>query len=128
MATIEPHKELRYGFRVRVVVKITQKDRAVLDWIRDEFQVGKVVSNRTTFDWLIKDQSLVHNLLLLISPYLQVKKYQAQQAMKIVKMEIASRDDLIKCAELADALSRFNVRSENRRKNYVVKIKEDSLP
>lgn len=128
MASIEKHPEKKYGFRVRVVVKITQKDRKVLDWFADEFQIGKVVQNRTTYDWIIKDQILVNELLHITKPYLQVKTMQADLALEILKVSIKSKNDLLAVAQIADTLSRLNVRSENRRKNYVVMIQENCLP
>lgn len=128
MACIERHQEKKYGFRIRIVVKITQKDRKILDWFFDQYQMGRVTCNRTTNDWLIKDQNRVLELLENIYPYLQVKKNQANYAMQILKKSIDSKEDLLKVAELADALSCLNVRSEGRRKNYTIMIQENLLP
>ncbi len=121
-------KKKKYGFRVRVVFKITQKDRKVLDWFADLFQCGRVRSNRTTFDWIIKNQKEIKYLTELLLPYLQVKKQQAIYALEIMEMIILRREDLLKAAELADALSRLNVRSENRRLNHAAMIQENCLP
>jgi hypothetical protein len=128
MASIEKHSEKKYGFRVRVVIKITQKERQILDWMVNEYQVGKVVRNRMTFDRIIKDQQRVEDVLKLADPYLQVKKRQAAYAIEILKRPIESKADLVSVAQLADALSRLNVRSENRRKNYAVMVQEGCLP
>ena len=128
MACIERHREKKYGFRVRVIVKITQKERDILDWFQDQFQIGKVVCNRTTYDWVIKDQNLVRFILEIVIPYLQVQPLQASYATEILNISIGSSNDLMKVAQLADALSRLNVRSENRRKNYAVTIQESCLP
>ena len=128
MACIEKHPEKKYGFRVRVIVKITQKNRDILDWFKDEYQIGSVVSNRTTYDWIIKDQCNVKIFLKSIYPYLQVKKAQANYAILIVNQSIVSKNDLLHVAELADALSRLNVRSESRRKNTAVMVQENRLP
>ena len=128
MACIERHQGKKYGFRVRVVVKITQKERNVLDWFVNEFQVGNVVRNRTTYDWIIKDQNLIRDVLQIVKPYLQVKKNQAEYALEIVSSSIRSSHDLIRIAQLADALSRSNVRSVNRRKNYAITVQENCLP
>jgi hypothetical protein len=128
MAHIEKHYEKKYGFRIRVVVKITQKERSVLDWFVNQFQIGKVVRNRTTYDWVIKDQKMVRLVLQIVTPYLQVKRTQAQYAIEILNTSISSNDDLMRMAQLADALSRLNVRSQNRRKNYAVTVQESCLP
>ena len=85
-----------------VVVKITQKDSRVLKLVRE----------------------VLHN----VSPYLQVKKRQADYAIEILEKSIESKQDLVFVAQLADALSRLNVRSENRRKNTAVTVQEGCLP
>ena len=128
MATIEKHLEKKYGFRVRVIVKITQKDRLILDWMVNEFQVGHVVPNRTTFDWLVKQQKACFDLLQLVAPYVQVKKRQIKYALEILSKTVTSSKDLLEQAQIADALSRLNVRSENRRKNYAITVQEGCLP
>ncbi len=128
MACIEKHPEKKYRFRVRVIVKITQKERKVLDWFVNEYQIGKVVRNRTTYDWIVKDQKLIRDVLHIVKPYLQVKRDQAEYALEIINGSIVSSQDLIRMAQLGDALSRSNVRSANRRKNYAVTIQESCLP
>ena len=133
MAVIEPHIEKRYKFRVRVALKITQHDRKILDWIRKVLSVGIVRANRLgqkgqTFDLHIRDRIQVQTMLKLLMPHLRVKERQAEMALEILSRKIESSKDLIKNARLADASSRFNVRSKNRRKNFVTKIQEHLSP
>ena len=133
MACIEKHSLKRHGFRVRIVVKVTQHDRGVLDWIRRKFLVGAVRANRPgtdaeTFDLLIRDQSDARAVLEILSPYLHAKRRQAVIALKILDHPVESEKDLIRNARLADALSRFNVRSKKRRKNFTSKIEEHLSP
>ena len=124
MATIEKHREKKFGFRVRVIVKITQRDQKILNWFLKTFRVGKIRQNRTAHDWLIRDQKIVAEILGILMPYLKVKKFQAQKAIKILESSINSSKDLYRAANLADALSRHNVRSNGRRKNFMIMIKE----
>ena len=124
MATIERHKEKKFGFRVKVSLKVSQSNRDVLDWFHSRFKVGYIRKNRTCFDWVIRDQKLAGKLLLEVAPYLKVKKRQAVIARKILKTGDASRKALLKQARLADSLSSFNVRSKGRRKNYSSMIEE----
>ena len=129
IACIESHKEKRFGFRIRVALKITQHDRKILDWIQRALRVGIVRANRLgderqTFDLHIRDRVHVREVLLLLMPHLRVKSTQARMALNILDASIKSSEDLIRNARLADALSRFNVRSKNRRKNFVAKIQE----
>ena len=128
MATIERHREKKFGFRVRVGIKITQKEADVLNSLRKKFCVGKVVANRTTFDWIIRDQNDAKTMLNLISPYSLAKKKQIKMAILILNTHIGSKADLISVARLADTLSKFNVRSKDRRLNYASMIKTDISP
>ncbi|MBU0978892.1 hypothetical protein KKF92_03660 [Patescibacteria group bacterium] len=124
MASIEHHPEKKYKFRVRVIIKVTQKNREVLDWLLHQTKVGIVCKNREIYDWIIRSQEDVFNLLNKIKPFVRVKKKQLDLALEILKFPALSFQDLLNKARLADTLASFNVRSKNRRKNYVSKIQE----
>jgi hypothetical protein len=133
MAIIEPHSGKRYKFRVRVAIKITQQNREVLDWIRKVLEVGIVRANRAgtdrqTFDLHIRDQEQVQKILTILQPFIRVKKRQAQMALEIVNSKITTPEDLLNNARIADALSQLNVRSKNRRKNFMIKVEEQFSP
>ncbi len=133
MAVIEKHTGKRFGFRVRVALKITQHDRKILDWIQHTLCVGIVRANRLgdmrqTFDLHIRDRGDVRKVLEMLMPHLRVKNTQARTAIEILDTDIKSEQELIRSARLADSLSQFNVRSKNRRKNFVSKIQEQLSP
>ncbi len=127
MATIERHPEKKFGFRVRVEVKITQKENELLYQLAEEFKMGRVKSNkkdtlRETFDWVIRDKSHVISILEFIGPYTRLKKKQIALALEIARKAIVTQQDLTEAAQLADALAGSNVRSKNRRTNYASMI------
>jgi len=124
MATIERHKEKRYGFRVRVIIEIAQKDRKILDWFQNQYSCGRVVLDRTTHAWIIRDQSDVYTFITQLEPYIRSKKKQASIALRILDHEVSSKEDLMSVALMADALSSYNVRSKLRRRNYSLMIQE----
>ena len=128
MAIIERHQEKKFRFRVRVSLKITQRDKINLIWFLKTFRVGYIRKNRGTYDWEVRDQKAALWLLKLIFPYLKTKRNQAAIAQQILKKEIKSLRDLLRVARSADALSRFNVRSKNRRKNFVSMIQKYFSP
>ena len=128
MATIEKHQEKKFRFRVRITLKITQRDKANLIWFLKKFCVGHIRKNRGTHDWIVRDQKAIELLLNLISPYLTVKRNQVVIAKQILRKRIKSLQDLLNVARLADTLSRFNVRSKNRRKNFTSMIQEHFSP
>lgn len=127
MATIERHQEKRFGFRIRITIKISQKDRHDLEWFLRVFKIGKINSNGRSFDWIIKSQKDAEELINLTLPFLKVKQKQAKIARKILKLnrEVDSQDSFLNIARLADSLSFLNVRSKNRRKNYMAMVQED---
>ena len=122
MASIESHKEKRFGFRIRTVVKITQSNVKVLEWVKERLIVGRIVRNRSTFDWIVKNQIDVLEVLNQIESFSVGKKLQIEMAKKIISSVIKSKEDLLAVARMADTLAGFNVRSKNRRKNYAAKI------
>jgi len=128
MACIEKHSEKKFKFRVRIVIKITQKKKSDLEWIKNTFKIGLIKQNKSVVDWIVRDQQSAKSLLKLLIPFLRIKKKQAEIALKILDIRIDSRTTLIKAAHLADSLSRFNVRSQNRRKNFASMIEEYFSP
>jgi hypothetical protein len=124
MALIEKHREKRFGFRVRVEVKATQYHECDVAWLPEQTGVGYVRRNLNTYEWVVRDQQAVAWLLTMIAPYARCKGNQVALAAEILKHPISSREDLVKVALLADALSKFNVRSRLRRKNYAAMIQE----
>jgi len=128
MATIERHREKKFGFRVRVEIKLTLKEKRLLEKLSKEFKVGRVSCNRRnsiklTHDWIIRDKTDVFNLLEVIKLFSRLKFRQIIIAQKILRNVIKTPRDLLKNAQLADTLSSLNVRSKNRRKNFATMIK-----
>ena len=128
MATIERHGGKKFGFRVRVEMKLTLKERKLLDTFVREFNIGHVSGNRrntefTTHDWVIRDKNHLILLLEFIKPYSRLKRKQIVLALKILRITVCMPADLLRSARLADTLSSFNVRSKNRRKNFATMIK-----
>ena len=130
MAVIEKHQEKKFGFRIRIIVKISQRDSQNLEWFSDKFGIGKINSNGRSFDWIIRDQKDAANILELIAPFLKTKKKQAKIARKILcqNSNVATKEKFLEIARLADSLSFLNVRSKNRRKNYSAMVEEILLP
>ena len=124
MALIEKHSEKKFGFRVRVILKVTQKNPEVLYWIQKTTKLGNVVSNRTTNEWILRNQIEILEFLKQMVRFVRIKKKQITIAIEILQKPVKNQKDLINIATLADSLASFNVRSKNRRKNFMAKIKE----
>ena len=126
MATIEKHQEKKFGFRIRVIVKISQKDRKGLEWFLQKFEMGKINSNGRGHDWIIKDQNHARIILEIMLPYLKNKLEQAKIAKTILDLNInvKSKDEFLEIAKLTDSLAFLNVRSKSRRSNYSLMVQE----
>jgi hypothetical protein len=122
MACIEKHNEKKFGFRVRVILKVSQKEITIIKWFRKTFKVGNIRKNNKIYDWQIQNQIECLRMLEIFLPFIKVKKKQAKLAISILKKSVKNKKDLVYIANLADTLSRFNVRSKNRRKNFVSMI------
>ena len=122
MAVIEKHQAKKFGWRVRIVLKVTQKHEADVSFLPALTGFGAVTRNSQAFDWKTRNQKEIKVILSNIRPYSRIKLKQVKIALEILSSDIKTEADLHKQAKLADTLSRFNVRSNNRRKNYVTKI------
>ena len=126
MAVVEKHQEKKFGFRVRIIIKISQRDREPLMWFKDKFGVGSIRSNTRSFDWIIRNQIDAEKVLDLIMPYVKAKRKQTKIAKKLLELnqKVNSKEEFLVVARLADSLSKFNVRSKNRRKNGSIMVEE----
>jgi hypothetical protein len=68
MALIEPHREKKYKFRVRIVIKFSQKKKEILEWLKHRCG-GRIRKNRTTFDWILRDQKTIYYFLNRLLPF-----------------------------------------------------------
>src|SRR5262249_3654029 len=128
MALIERHPEKRFGFRVRVELKITQFHESDVVWLLELTGIGRVCKNLNTYEWVVRDQRAIAALLDQLQSYVRVKREQIALALQILRHPMESRNHLIEMARLADALSKFNVRSKRRRRNHAAMIEESMLP
>lgn len=125
MAIIERTAEKRFGYRIRLQAKITQKGREILDELQNLFGIGRVKVFRAAHEWYIKDRQAVLFLIDLIIPYSRVKYNQLLLAKQIaVKLEhVNTKEDLGEIVRLAYSLSSYNVRSKRRPSDKEIIIK-----
>jgi len=128
MALIEKHSGKRHGFRVRLEVNVTQSHREDVAWLPEQTGVGYIRQNMRTYQWVLRNQQIIRWFLTMVAPYSRCKTNQIALATQILEHPAESREDLLEMARLADALSKFNVRSIHRRKNHAAMIQESWLP
>lgn len=124
MAPVEHHQEKKFRIRVRIVVHISQRDEISLRWFQEQFGIGRVVFNRSSYVWIIKDQAHIRWLLQILQPYILVNQRQLLLAQKILDHPIIDPGDVIYVAQLADTLSSYNVKSKTPRYHYSLMVQE----
>jgi len=129
MACIEKHAEKKFGFRIRIFIKISQNNFKILNWCKFITSFGNIrhIEN-DEYEWIIRNQQDAKLILQLLIPYLKIKNKQARIALRILNTQIKTIKQLLKNATLADALSKLNVRSQGRRKNFMTMIQESISP
>ena len=129
MACIEKHAEKKFGFRVRIYIKISQNNEKILTWCKLVTEMGNVRNVKgEEYEWRVRNQTDTKLLLEWLTPYLKIKNKQGNLASKILNIEIKNVKQLLKAANLADTLSALNVRSQGRRKNFTTMIQENISP
>ena len=129
MACIEKHAEKKFGFRIRICIKISQNNFKILNWCKLSTGIGNIRNVfGNEYEWIIRNQEDAKKLLEFLTPYLRIKKKQANLAKRILNIKIKTTKILLKTAKLADALSKLNVRSQGRRKNFATMIQGNISP
>lgn len=120
MATIERHPEKLFGFRIRITLKVTQHHQEHVSWLVAHTGTGNIQKNNDAYEWITRNQMVIQSILSMIVPYAHIKKEQMQIALKILKKRVEAFQDLQELAYLSDKLASYNVRSQNRRKNFAI--------
>lgn len=129
---IDKAKGYKFTFRIRVIIKLSQKSSLALEKIREDLNLGNIFFNKrkvnsyNCYDLIIANQNNVLLFINLIKPYVRFKVNQLEIGIKILEQrkQITSPQDLLKLAKLADSLSVLNVRSYNDGNKYSTMIKE----
>jgi LAGLIDADG endonuclease len=129
---VDKAKGYKFKFRIRIIIKLSQKSNKVLEEIKRDLQLGNIFLNNrknnqfNCFDLVIANQEDVLYFINLILPYVRFKRNQLEIAIQILKHRktISSENDLLQLAKLADSLSILNTRSFNDGKKYTTMIKE----
>ena len=122
MAHIVPHRECRFGYAIRVVVKFSQHEDSNGTLIELKQLCGDGYlsqANKHVRELAIKSSRSVERVLREIGPYVRIKRTQVERALKLIERlkQIQTPGDFRQAAEMADALSAANLKSRSRRKH-----------
>ena len=122
MAHIEPHRECRFGYRIRVVIKFSQHESSSLVLAELKRLCGGYLSqaNKHVRELAIKSSTNVECFLKEVAPYVRVKRTQAEQALRLIEelRQVKTLEDFKGAARLADQISQSNLKSRSRRKHF----------
>ena len=127
-ASIEPTKELKLKFRVRVTVDFTQDilHERQLKYIQKLISCGfisKTFKSRKSCKLSIKNRESVIDLLKNLKPYIFAKKKQVDLALKIIALSgLKNKEALEEMSKMADKISSLNISTRSRRKNTFITL------
>ena len=119
MAIIEPHKEMKLGYRVRVVVKFSQarQSKPLLEELQQIVGCGYLSHSRNAVEYVIKGREEAKYFLEDIQPYIRGKRQQVDRALALLNSPRPNdKGELMKQARIADDIAAANIKSRSRRR------------
>ena len=110
---IVPRKDYKQKFQIRSSIAFYQKTNYVwiLEWIKTQFEAGYIRHRKTGIsDYTIVELKEVKRILLLLKPYVKLKKKQVGLGLEIVKkLETKkSNQDFLEICKLVDKFKEIN--------------------
>ena len=122
VATIEPNKECRFGYRTRVIVKCAQhkSHREICDEMRSTFICGSVSkSQKDVVEFSAKRAEDVKRILVQLLPYLRLKQKQAKLALELLALYGKKNENTFRQAvQLVKQVQALNYSGRSRRSAY----------
>ncbi|HLD37153.1 MAG TPA: LAGLIDADG family homing endonuclease [Candidatus Nanoarchaeia archaeon] len=116
---IVPRKDYRQKFQIRSSIAFYQKSNnvVILNWLKEIFGAGYIRHRKEGIsDYTIVDSKEVKKILLLLQPYVKLKKKQLELGLKIInKLENKnSNEEFLEICKLVDKFKQLNY-SRNRK-------------
>jgi len=119
---IVPRKDYKKKFQIRSSIAFYQKSEntEILEWLKKIFGAGYIRHRKTGIsDYTIVDSKEVRKILLLLQPYVRLKRKQVELGLNILqKLEnCKSNADFLEICKLVDKFKDINY-SKKRRITY----------
>ena len=135
MAQLVRRKDYVYGYQVRtsVVFYQKQKNQRILSWLHHQLRYGYIRQrNDGMTEYTIVGFKEVKETLLLLYPYLRLKKMLAQKVLALIKThpKRMSPDALKRVSLLVDATAVFNYSKKRTNTSTTVHnfLRQQSFP
>ena len=126
---IIPRKDYKQKFQIRTSIGFYQKKEyaEILDWLKNYFGVGYIRHRKTGIsDYTIVESKEVKRILLLLQPYVRLKKKQVELGLEILsKLENKkSEEDFLEICKLVDKFKELNY---SKKRTITYKTVSESL-
>lgn len=135
MAQLVRRKDYVYGYQVRVSVVFYQKNknREILSWLQRRLRHGYIRErNDGMVEYTIVGFKEVQETLVLLYPYLRLKKVLAQKVLELIEThpKRMTPQELMRVGRLVDATAAFNYSKKRTNTSAVVQafLKHKSFP
>lgn len=113
MAQLVRHKDYIFGFQVRVSIVFYQKSnhQEILSWLKSMLRAGYIRHrNDGMTEYTIVGLKEVKEVLLLLYPFLRLKKILAGEVLKLIETypKKITPKELIRLSKLVDKTAKFN--------------------
>ncbi len=127
---IVPRKDYKDKFQIRSSIAFYQKTEfiEILNWLRSCFNCGYIRIRKTgVSDYTIVESKEVKRMLLLLQPYVKLKKKQIELGLNILqKLENKkSRKDFLEICKLVDKFKDLNY---SKKRTITYDVVSGSLP
>ena len=113
MAQLVRRKDYIYGYQVRVSLVFYQKQshQQILAWLKSKLKIGYIRQrNDGMAEYTIVGLNEVEQILILLAPYLRLKKVLARKVLKLIRVHPKKMDPqkLMRISKLVDETAGFN--------------------
>jgi hypothetical protein len=135
-------RDYLYGYQVRCSLAFYQKTNnvAILEWLQSIFKKGYIRHRKTGIsDYTIVEPGEVKNVLVMLEPYVRLKREHVLLAMRILEKlnQVSCADDFLQICEMVDRFKELNYSKKRRissdevrkfleRQQYIAPVETDS--
>jgi len=116
---LQPRENVQLGFRIRTIISFAQKigHEEELAWIRNKLKIGYLYQRNDEMTELrIEGFRSVQKILKLLKPYVHFKRRQVNLVLMALNLiEKNQKGNLLKIAEISDAISGINYATTKKR-------------
>ena len=127
---IIPRKDYKQKFQIRTSIAFYQKKEyaEILEWLKNYFGVGYIRHRKTGMsDYTIVESKEVKRILLLLQPYVRLKKKQIELGLEILNKidNKKSDEDFLEICKIVDKFKDLNY---SKKRTITHEVVSKSLP